>query len=174
MLGGGAHAALGEAVAAVLERELGAGRVSMAPGFVTGGSSSAWGVRSRAAHARWLAGARVAIVGGGVGLYEVSCLGIPAVAVAVTPAQRVTIRAFVAHGAAVDGGSLGGRRDAGGGRLVGRLAGRLMRLLDDPRACARIGSRAQRLVDGRGGERVAGALRELAGRSDIVHDGGVA
>ena len=160
-LGGGVHAAYAEEVTALLEGALGAGCVRVAPGFVAGRQHPH---RSgRFAHAQFLAQADVALVAGGIGLYEACCVGVPTVAVAVTPGQRSTVRAFAELGAVVDGGSLAPGRP----RTARRLAGRVLRVLDDPRAKARLAARARRAVDGGGGARVAAALRRLAAAPTI-------
>lgn len=101
-----------------------------------------------------LANATVALVAGGVTLYETCCLGVPAVATAVVPAQRPTIAAFAARHAIVDGGSTRNRTRA--------VRGVLALLEDAPRRDA-LGRRASREIDGRGVWRVAAALERLAG-----------
>jgi UDP-2,4-diacetamido-2,4,6-trideoxy-beta-L-altropyranose hydrolase len=100
-----------------------------------------------------LARASVAVVGGGVTLYEACRDGTPTVALNVVRSQRPTIRAFVIAGAALDGGpasSLAGAR-----RLVARL-------INDPALRRRMGMTGHALIDGRGAKRVARALRTLA------------
>lgn len=104
-----------------------------------------------------LAEASVAVLAGGVTLYEACALGVPVVAVAVTAAQRRTIRALARHGAVLDGGRwpLGNR----GCRRVAALAAHLM---SDREAAGRLARTARRLVDGRGARRVAAQLLALA------------
>ena len=73
------------------------------------GRPSAAGRRSDASTAPdglapWLARVDVAIVGGGVSLYEAVAAGVPTVAVPSSPAQRPTIRGFAARRLAVDAG----------------------------------------------------------------------
>jgi hypothetical protein len=99
-----------------------------------------------------LAGASVAVVGGGVTLYEACREGTPAVAVAVVRAQRPTIRAFVRAGASLDGGPAAS--PAGATHLVDQL-------LSDPALCRRIGRTGRAVIDGRGAQRVARALTTL-------------
>ena len=164
MLGGGVHAGYATEVATILERRVGSGHVDIAPGFAMSRRVNPFTLRTGATHARRLARADVALVAGGVGLYEVSCLGIPAVAVAVTPAQRPTIRAFAALGAVVDGGMLTRGSRARDRRTAERLATQVCALFDDPAARIRVASCARRVVDGRGGARVAAAVRSLAAR----------
>ncbi len=162
MLGGGVHAGYATEVAIILEPRLGSGHVDIAPGFATSRRENASALRTGPTHARRLARADVALVAGGVGLYEVSCLGIPAVAVAVTPAQRPTIRTFAALGAVIDGGTLTRGSRATEQRTADRLATQVFGLFDDPVVRTRVASRARLVVDGRGGARVAAAVRSLA------------
>jgi spore coat polysaccharide biosynthesis predicted glycosyltransferase SpsG len=107
-----------------------------------------------------LAHATVAIVGGGVTLYEACCLGRPTIAVAVAPSQRPAVERFAAHGAAVDGGPIGGTRE-GGKRTIDALARETARLLADAARQRQLARAARSLVDGRGAVRVAGAIRAL-------------
>jgi spore coat polysaccharide biosynthesis predicted glycosyltransferase SpsG len=99
-----------------------------------------------------LACASVAVVGGGVTLYEACREGTPTVAVSVVRAQRPTIRAFVSAGAALDGGP------ASSLAVAPRLVARLM---DDPARCRRIGKTGRSVIDGRGAQRVASAITTL-------------
>jgi UDP-2,4-diacetamido-2,4,6-trideoxy-beta-L-altropyranose hydrolase len=104
-----------------------------------------------------LSRAAVAVVAGGVTLFEACALGVPTVAFAVTAAQHATIANVVQAAAAIDGGmpSLGDARIDGAAASVATLikSRRLRRHLADA---------ARRLVDGRGAFRVADALRQLA------------
>jgi UDP-N-acetylglucosamine:LPS N-acetylglucosamine transferase len=102
--------------------------------------------------------AEVAVVAGGVTLYEAAALGTPSVALAVADAQQITIRGFALRGAAVDGGL------AGDSRSIERAACTVASLLGDPARAARLGDAGARLVDGRGAFRVADAIRQLARR----------
>ncbi len=81
---------------------------------------------------------------------------VPAVALALTTAQGLTIRAMADAGAALDGGS------AANGRHLLRTARHVAHLLDDVRAQRRMAAAGQALVDGRGIFRVADKVRELA------------
>lgn len=105
-----------------------------------------------------LSAATIAVVAGGVTLYEACRLGVPSVAVAVSTlsAQRHTVRAGRSLGVTLDGGALGEPA------TPRRVASLVERLLDGPKRRASLGSRGARLVDGRGAERVARELRELA------------
>ena len=156
VLGGGAHAAYGERIGAELARILGPEKVCVARGFTTDQGAP---MPSREAHAALLADADVALVGGGVGLYEACCVGVPTVAVAVTPEQRGTIRAFARANAVVCAGILNGVGDRGAARRATRF---VLQLLDDQPRRRRLSAHARHAVDGRGGLRVAAALRHLA------------
>ncbi|MEQ1912501.1 MAG: hypothetical protein ABMA15_27025, partial [Vicinamibacterales bacterium] len=102
----------------------------------------------------------VAVVGGGLTLYEAAALSAPPVAVAVVDAQRPTIQGFVRRRAAVDGGSLTG--DAS----LARVADEVTTLLASSSKARRLGQAGARLVDGRGVFRVADAIRRLARRAE--------
>jgi spore coat polysaccharide biosynthesis predicted glycosyltransferase SpsG len=104
-----------------------------------------------------LARATVAIVAGGVTLYEAAALGVPAVALAVVPAQRPTIAGFVRVGAASAAGDAS--VDAAG--VIGCVMRRVSRLLADARARELMTVAACAAVDGRGSQRVALALERL-------------
>lgn len=172
VLGGGVHAGYAREVAEILERTLGPGCIQVAPGFSTRWRGAGAVPHPRAAHVGFLAGAEVALVGGGVGLYEACCLGIPAVAVAVTSAQRPTVREFAKLGAVVDGGLLTPASRATQPLMSRRLARQVLGVLEDRNARTRLASSARRVVDGRGGFRVAAALRRLAAHPRSVSRGG--
>lgn len=104
-----------------------------------------------------LARATVAIVAGGVTLYEAAALGVPAVAVAVVPAQRPTIAGFVKIGAA----SAAGDAFAEATGVIPCVLRRVTRLLGDARARELMTVAACAAVDGQGSQRVALALQRL-------------
>lgn len=104
-----------------------------------------------------LARATVAIVAGGLTLYEAAALGVPAVAVAVVPAQRPTIAGFVRVGAATAAGNA--CADAAG--VIARVMRRVARLLGEARAREVMTLAARAVVDGQGSQRVALALQRL-------------
>ena len=113
--------------------------------------------------APWLARVDVAIVGGGVSLYEAVAAGVPTVAIPVVAAQRPTIRGFAARRLAVDAGGPGASRRLVARRVVQRFA-RLVRDVELRRTMHVEGPRA---VDGRGAQRVSRvivALTEAARR----------
>jgi hypothetical protein len=96
--------------------------------------------------------ADVAVVGGGVTLYEACCTGTPAIGVSVVPAQRPTILGFARLGAVRDGGSA---------RHVCRAASEVSRLIEEPALRASVARTGRAVVDGRGARRVAAAVLRL-------------
>jgi UDP-2,4-diacetamido-2,4,6-trideoxy-beta-L-altropyranose hydrolase len=107
--------------------------------------------------ARELAQATVAVVAGGVTLYEACALGVPAVALAVTAAQHRTVRGVAKFGAAVDAG-----RPPLAATTIARVADAAAALVRDARRRRQLSACGRRLVDGRGAFRVADRVRELA------------
>jgi spore coat polysaccharide biosynthesis predicted glycosyltransferase SpsG len=101
------------------------------------------------AFTRELATCAVAIVGGGVTLYEACALGTPSIAVPVVAAQRQAIHSCAARGAVVDGSTARPSSLA-----LGLLASRGDRV--------QLARAATRLVDGGGAARVARELRRRA------------
>jgi spore coat polysaccharide biosynthesis predicted glycosyltransferase SpsG len=95
--------------------------------------------------------ADVAVVAGGVTLYEACALGTPAVATAVVSAQRYSIDAFVDAGAALDGGHIGIAPAVAAESVAIAVA----RLVGDAAARRCLAAKARRLVDGSGAARVA-------------------
>jgi spore coat polysaccharide biosynthesis predicted glycosyltransferase SpsG len=163
-LGGGEHVRrVAQPLADAIHAACPATDVAIAAGFGRG-------PRPRLKNARWLsartglvralAGADVAIVAGGVTLYEACALGIPAVGLAVVPAQRRAIRRFAAAGALLDGGDASRKGDGllAAARSVAALAAN-RRLRD------RMAGNARRLVDGKGAERVARHIEALLGKA---------
>ena len=159
-LGGGFHAlrAVVPLVATLVHAHPGV-EVRVAAGFATTRRPLVTGCRVVSAPgglAGELAQATVAVVAGGVTLYEACALGVPVVATAVAPSQRPTVAAMTRAGAAWSGGSLRNARDAR------RLARATAALLADATARRALGRRGRQLVDGRGVWRVAAAVRRLA------------
>jgi spore coat polysaccharide biosynthesis predicted glycosyltransferase SpsG len=155
-LGGGAHVRrLGVRIATAIRMASPEVRVDVVAGFTAGP------VESLPEGCRWihapgglvedLATAGIAVVGGGVTLYEACALRTPIVALPVVSAQRRAIAAFASAGAvlAVDPPS------------AERVADAVARLLRDERRAAARAARAARLVDGGGAKRVADRLRTL-------------
>jgi spore coat polysaccharide biosynthesis predicted glycosyltransferase SpsG len=159
-LGGGAYV---HTVVRSLVREIASRRpdalITVAAGFCPARR------RPSLAPARWierlnglakdLAACDVAVVAGGITLYEACAIGVPAVALAVVPAQRDAIAAFAARGVVLDAGSLGD-----GERALRNAAAGVARSLREA-TTGRRASAARRLIDGRGALRVAARIRRL-------------
>jgi hypothetical protein len=162
-LGGGPRRGIARRLALALVRKNPGVRVAVAGGFVAGEGSGrdpfTWLPPAGLLEA--LRATTAAIVAGGVTLYEALSLGVPSVGVAVVPAQVPTIEAFTGRGAVLAGGLLMGRDvrpDVG--EIVDVVAG----LLDDPVRRRTLSRAGRRIVDGRGAERVAVAIRRLVWR----------
>jgi spore coat polysaccharide biosynthesis predicted glycosyltransferase SpsG len=156
-LGGGPRAALGFAIACAVHREVPWALIRIAGGFAVATSS----VRNRIAWtgpldglAGELAACDVAVVGGGVSLYEAAARGVAAVGVPVVVPQRPTVRGFVTAGAALG--------DATSPPDVHAVARDVVRLLRQPALRHELAAQGRKLVDGRGAGRVADAIRQLA------------
>jgi spore coat polysaccharide biosynthesis predicted glycosyltransferase SpsG len=161
-LGGGPRVGLAQALAERIVRLTPRARVIVAAGFVAGGpapseatSSIQW-LGPRESLVEVLSQAAVAVVAGGVTLYEAAALGVPTVAVPIVAGQRPTVRAFARAGATV-APSAAGVPDAGA------IAAAVSRLMSSRTNARRMAARARRLVDGRGLGRVSRALEALAG-----------
>lgn len=159
-LGGGPRAETAWAIAMEIARRAPRVQVRVVGGFVSSGPPQNGGtlpnivwVGASTNLARELGQARVAVVGGGVSLYEACALGTPVVGVPVVPSQRPTVAGFVARGAAL-------------GRPVNdiaphRVADDALKLLREKRLRAGVTRAARRLVDGRGAVRAARAIVRL-------------
>ncbi len=101
-----------------------------------------------------LARADLVVCGFGHSLLEAAALGVPAIAVVFLEEHVPHARAFCAKGTATPIEMLDGPRGP-------ELAALVREQLDDPEALRAAGRRAAELVDGRGAERVAAALRHL-------------
>lgn len=157
-LGGGAHVyALAARLANAIAESMPGADIRVARGFsrprVEPVLDRASWFTAHGGLAAELSEAAVAVVAGGVTLYEACAIGVPAVAVAVAAGQRPAIRAMARHGAVVDGG--GPARDPATSARVASAVRGLM-----ASAAGRRQTRAaMRLVDGRGVFRVAGRMR---------------
>lgn len=161
-LGGGPRSRAPRRLASAILRRRPDVRVSVAGGFVApqrrvDTPRIHW--VTPAALCTCLASATVAIVGGGVTLYETAAIGVPTVAVAVVLSQRPTVRAFAAAGATIDGGELPGPAASRG--VVNGIAERVLCLLDDAEKQRRLSRTARTLIDGGGASRVATAIHQL-------------
>lgn len=103
-----------------------------------------------------LAEASIAIVAGGVTLYEACALRVPVIAMPVTASQHVSTRAFALRGAALDAGW------PATDHTIDRVADAVVALLGNPRLAQRLSQQAAQLIDGDGVFRVADRLRQLA------------
>ena len=151
-LGGGRHAGWASKLVGRLEEACPGTSVRSTAGCSTGRLQS---------QASLLAEADLAVTAGGVSAYEACASGVATVAVAVVPDQRRTVSGLAGRGAVLDGGSLlcsrTGRSDAAAEQCV-RAIQQLASHRTERQALSR---RALRVVDGRGGERVARRIVEL-------------
>jgi hypothetical protein len=97
----------------------------------------------------------VAVVAGGITLYEACALGRATVAMPVVSGQRPAVRAAASRRAVLTPTRLGSRRFIEVGRHVAALLGSLSRRRS-------LEAAARRLVDGRGAFRVAAQIKKLA------------
>lgn len=162
-LGGGIHVRQqGVGIAAALAAAVPGARVDVMTGFAQHTALPRLAPRCRwvaAPHGldACLASASVAVVAGGMTLYEALALGTPTVAVPVVRAQRPAIDAAAAACAAwrvVMPGAQG---------VPAAVAHAVSTLLAHPARAQALGRRARQLVDGRGASRVATRLLALAG-----------
>jgi spore coat polysaccharide biosynthesis predicted glycosyltransferase SpsG len=164
-LGGGPRRRAARRIAAAIRKIAPASRIDIAAGFSpdragTSDDSVRWlgPQRSLVPH---FCRARVAVVAGGVTSYEAASVGVPAVALAVVPAQRRTIRGLAAAGAVVDSGVTLGTSGSVRVDEARAIAVRVRQLMLSGRRNAAAGRAGRALVDGRGIERVARALMAL-------------
>jgi spore coat polysaccharide biosynthesis predicted glycosyltransferase SpsG len=110
-----------------------------------------------------LSAATVAVVAGGITLYEACALGTPIVAVPVVEAQRPAIRAFAGRRA------IRGVDTLDRGEAVEGVTSAVLGLLSDADERRRLSRRAAAIVDGKGASRVANRLRLLGLRNGARH-----
>ena len=160
-LGGGPRREIARAIAEAIAAADPDAEIRVAGGFAVAPATSArnitWIGPARGL-AQELSRATVAVVGGGVSLYEAAAMGVPAVGVPVVASQMPTVRAFSRRGAAV-----GMPMGASGSETAARVVG----LLDDPARRARLRRRSMRLVDGQGAMRAAAAVISFAERRRV-------
>jgi spore coat polysaccharide biosynthesis predicted glycosyltransferase SpsG len=165
-LGGGSRRVVALRLACAIARRQPRAAIRIAGGFVPAPSAHRPRRVTRVAPSRLgvaLSTADVAVVAGGITLYEACALGVPAVAVAIVPSQCPTVTAFAARGAAVDGGLLRpGGPDAA--EALRRVGDQVARLLDDSVGRRRLARAAKAAVDGQGAARVARAVARLLDR----------
>jgi spore coat polysaccharide biosynthesis predicted glycosyltransferase SpsG len=161
-LGGGAHVrALASGLAEAIAHRCPDVHIQAACGFTTDRlprlASGEWLVAPDGL-AEHLSRASVAIVAGGVTLYEACALGVPAVALAVTPAQHRAIRRLAARGAVVDAGCT-----EIGGTVMADVADAALRLLRDGGSRRQLSRLGRSAVDGRGAWRVGSKIARMLG-----------
>ena len=157
-LGGGPRRTTALAIAEAIAAADPHAEIRIAGGFDVRGPASRKGITwvgPTHGLASELSRATVAVVGGGVSLYEACAMGVPAVGVPVVPSQTPTVRAFGRRGAAV-----AVPFKAGSAATAAVVVG----LLDDPERRAALRRRSMRLVDGKGARRAAAAVLEFAKR----------
>ncbi len=163
-LGGGPRVALARQIAEEIAGAQPDADIRIATGFVAEpprvlGGPRVWGGARRIS---WIGAqggltgelrrSTVAVVGGGLLLYEACALGVASVGVPVVPSQRLTVAAFVNHGAA---------RGLAQHPSPDAVAAEAVRLLRDTALRAYVAERGRRLVDGRGARRAASAVAAL-------------
>lgn len=156
-LGGGPHARRAQAIAETIAAADPRAEIRIAGGFVkaTAGRSAdrvRW-IGSPRGLAAELAKATVAVVGGGVSLYEAAAMGVPAVTVPVVKSQVPTVLAFARRHAAVAVSYPASPKDA---------AAKVVRLLHDGKLRRSLAKRSRQIVDGHGAARAAAAVMKLA------------
>lgn len=156
-LGGGPRAEMANDIAEAIVQANPQARVRIAGGFngLPRGEAEriAWIGPSRNLHLE-MAKASIAVVGGGVSLYEACAHGVPAVGVPVVAAQRPTVAAFVQRGVA---------RGIVRGRVTPEVvANECAELLTDAAMRRHLARLGRRLIDGRGAFRAAEAVSRLA------------
>ena len=156
-LGGGPRAELANDIAEAIVEANPQVRVRIAGGFAGISRQEAaqisWIGSSETLHAE-MARASVAVVGGGVSLYEACAHGVAAVGVPVVAAQRPTVSAFVERGVA--------RGVTRGPVSPESVAAECAELLTDEAMQRHIACMGKRLIDGRGAFRAAAAVSRLA------------
>jgi spore coat polysaccharide biosynthesis predicted glycosyltransferase SpsG len=115
-----------------------------------------------------LARVDVAVLAGGVTLYEAALLGVPTVALAVVAAQLPTIRAFERVGASIAAGCLASGERAAAERTRAKAVQAVGALLADEDKRRVMAVQGQQQVDGRGALRVAAALKRLMEQGTAV------
>lgn len=159
-LGGGRHVRQrGAAIASAILSMAPGTRVDIARGFAPGPALPApigarW-IAPRRGLTAWLETTTVAVVAGGITLYEACALGTPTVVVPVVDAQRAAAAASARTGAAQYAAA--DDPDA----AVAEAAAMAVSLLRTPALREALGRRARAIVDGRGAARVAARLHAL-------------
>jgi UDP-2,4-diacetamido-2,4,6-trideoxy-beta-L-altropyranose hydrolase len=118
----------------------------------------ALGGEDAASMAELMAWADLSVNGGGSTCWELCCLGVPMVILALAPDQASNASALERQGCALSLGEW--RADT----IARRLAGCVEKLLADPERRAAMSRASQALVDGSGAERTVDSLRILVAR----------
>jgi spore coat polysaccharide biosynthesis predicted glycosyltransferase SpsG len=162
-LGGGPRAELAIDIADAIVEAVPQATVRVAGGFVSTPAEVrqqiTWIGPARSLQQE-MARASVAVVGGGISLYEACALGTPAVGVPVVAAQRPTVAAFVARGAA--------KGTARGPLSAKRVAEDCVALLNDTAMRRHFSRMGRKLIDGRGAFRAAAAVARLAAAGEAA------
>jgi spore coat polysaccharide biosynthesis predicted glycosyltransferase SpsG len=155
-LGGGPRAELALDIAEAIVDAVPQASIRVAGGFMSTPApvrrQITWVGPARSLHQE-MARASVAVVGGGVSLYEACAHGTPAVGVPVVPGQRPTVAAFIARGAAMG--------SARGDVSATAVAEACVSLLSDAAMRRHLSRVGRRLIDGRGAFRAAAAVRRM-------------
>jgi spore coat polysaccharide biosynthesis predicted glycosyltransferase SpsG len=159
-LGGGPRARLAAAIARGVAEALPKASIRVAGGFTDAPAPElpniTWVAGQRGLHQEF-SRADVAVVGGGVSLYEACAAGIPAVAVPVVRAQLPTVRGFARRGAALGVGFPASPK-AAAVRTIDLLGNKPLRLA--------LSRRSREVVDGLGAARAAAAVLSLTLKED--------
>jgi spore coat polysaccharide biosynthesis predicted glycosyltransferase SpsG len=166
-LGGGNHHRSLRAIAGAIRHSLPGARVLVAAGLHQGRRRPLpAGVVYAAAQdglCQLLQSVDLAVLGGGTSLYEAANAGVPVVGVPMVPAQGRTVRAFDRAGVAMAAGRF--TRDPG---VRARQVARALRALALDAPCRRrMARRGPAMVDGRGAQRVADAIRSIVEVGDV-------
>jgi hypothetical protein len=157
-LGGGCFGHYAARLAAAL-RPLARDGVVVAGGFVDGRppvplSGVRW-LGPQPSLVPWLRGATVAVVAGGLTMYEACAIGVPTVAVPIVRPQGRAVSAMAAVGGVVPAWRRNGRPS------VAAVTARVAALLGSPARRRALVRRSTAIVDGRGAFRVAMLLRRI-------------
>jgi len=101
----------------------------------------------------------LAVGAGGVSLFERLALGVPSITLTIAENQRLFVEGAVAEGATVNGGTPYEGSEPG---LAAPLAAVIRSVIEERNLRAALRDAGRRIVDGRGAERVAAHLNELA------------
>jgi spore coat polysaccharide biosynthesis predicted glycosyltransferase SpsG len=157
-LGGGQHVRrVAQQLVVAIRRHTSDVSIVVAAGFSRGRRPSLRGARwisARTGLTQALVDCDVAVVAGGVTLYEACALGTAAVGLAVVPSQSKAIAEFASRGAVIDAG-------VASEIAVDRAARGVARLLGDERRRRITASRARQLVDGLGARRAAEHIQAM-------------